>query len=201
MQSHSHFNFFIRSLLQLCYYLIQQLPTHYKVLIDADMFLSAFSMVNDEDERVKGSSWKGAPDGSAYDSHIEELADDDPNTLQDRNENSTMEMQMVSSSSSHQELDRVQSKMSSKFRNLIVVRRQLALEWLDHQKRRYKFLPIAVNQAPDWEYLRNRLQVGPHGARRMKSAKGKGKGKDKDKGKGNIVYCCSTYLKSTFRFY
>jgi hypothetical protein len=144
------------------------------------MFLSAFSMVNNEDERVKGSSWKGAPDGSAYDSHIEELPDDNLENLQDVDKNGTMEMQL-STLSNYKELDTVQSRIPTDFRNVIVIRRELGFEWISHQKKRYEFLPITVNREPDWVFLRSKLQVGPHGARTIKSAKGKGKGKDKGK--------------------
>ena len=144
-------------------------------------------MVNDEDERVQGSSWKGAPDGSAYDSHhdIEELVDNNLETGQDAD---AMEMQLGSSSSNHQGLDIVQSRISSKFRNSIVVRRQLGLEWIEHQKKHYEFLPIKVNKAPDWENLKDKFRAGPHGVRTIKPVrrKDKGKGRSKDNGKLSI---------------
>lgn len=70
MRPFSHFNFFVRSLLQLCSYLIQQLPSQYKITIKPDIFLSAFTMEADGD-RVQATPWPGAPDGSAYDTDIE----------------------------------------------------------------------------------------------------------------------------------
>ena len=81
MQPTSHFNFFVRGLLQLCSYLIQQLPSRYKITINTDLFLSAFTMEDDNGEQVQATSWSGAPDGSAYDTNVDAGVDSAVNTM------------------------------------------------------------------------------------------------------------------------
>jgi len=168
MQPVSHFNFFVRGLLQLCSYLVQQLPIRYKVLINPETFLSAFTMQDDDGERVQARSWAGAPDGSAYDTNLDagvESATDTP----------------MDTTSDHEEgpNDRYagggvgQVGIHAGQLNSIALRRCFALKWMRRQQKRYEFLPIPVHKEPDWEYLRNRWIQGPHGARRIKTANGK----------------------------
>lgn len=59
----SLFYFFVRCLLQLNVYLIQQLPATMHARIDADIFLRAFTMMNNG-ERVNAGTWSTAPNGS-----------------------------------------------------------------------------------------------------------------------------------------
>ena len=172
MKPFSHFNFFVRGLLQLCSYLAQQLPTRYKISIDAEVFLSAFSMVDDAGVRVKGSPWQGAPDGSAYDTHIESADATSESAQLEDDETPT------------------QPTASSEASNSIVVRRQLALKWIDHQEKRYRFLPIPVEKSPNWEEMRNKIVLGPHGARMIKAAKGK------DQNGKESIHLLSSHMKS-----
>jgi hypothetical protein len=176
MQPVSHFNFFVRSLLQLCSYLVQQLPTKYKILIDPNVFMSAFSMVNDEGERINASSWQGAPDGSAYDTHIEVSPDETIESPPGGDNDNSQDMQSATANPNDGEplTGNTQVVIPTELRNLIVVRRQLALQWIDHQENRYRFLPIPTHKSPEWDFLRNKIRIGPHGARRIKAAKRKG---------------------------
>jgi hypothetical protein len=168
MQPISHFNFFVRGLLQLCSYLVQQLPTQYKVSINPETFLSAFTMENDDGERVQARSWVGAPDGSAYDTNLD--AEDESTT--DTPMDTTSDHEGGSD-------DRSAGETVGQFGihdgqlNSIALRRCFALKWMKRQQMRYAFLPIPVHKEPDWEHLRNRWIHGPHGARRIKAAKGK----------------------------
>jgi hypothetical protein len=154
MQPYSHFNFFVRSLLQLCSYLVQQLPSQYKITIKPDVFLSAFTMEADG-ERVQATPWPGAPDGSAYDTNVEQP-----------DNNNTEALSAIPSSLLGQPLGLQTGQFNS-----IVLKRQLALQWIERQKQCYQFLPVAVDQEPDWEHIRNKINLGPHGARQAKATK------------------------------
>lgn len=60
----SLFIFFIRSLLQICVYLIQQLPTDMEIEVEPRLFLHSFSMAGPNGERVTAGDWATAPNGS-----------------------------------------------------------------------------------------------------------------------------------------
>jgi len=162
MQPTSHFNFFVRGLLQLCSYLIQQLPSRYKITIDPNLFLSAFTMEDNNGERVQATSWSGAPDGSAYDTNFEAGVDSAVNTMD------------VSSDSQIMNADAIgQLGIHTGQSNSIVLRRKLALKWIEQQKKCYRFLPISPEETPDWDGMIERINNGPHGVRHMKPAKAK----------------------------
>jgi hypothetical protein len=162
MQPTSHFNFFVRGLLQLCSYLIQQLPSRYKISINTDLFLSAFTMEDNNGERVRATSWPGAPDGSAYDTTAEADVVSAPNTMD------------TSSDSQNTNADAIgQLGIHTGQSNSIVIRRMLALKWIEQQKKCYRFLPTSPEETPDWEEMIHRINNGPHGVRHMKSAKAK----------------------------
>lgn len=167
MQPVSHFNYFVRGLLQICSYLVQQLPPRYRVLINPDIFLSAFTMENEDGERVQAKSWVGAPDGSAYDTNLDAGVE-------------TTTMPMDTSGDQEQPNDNVhagravvQAGIHTGQHNSIVVRRSFALKWIERQQKRYEFLPISPENEPNWELLRTQINLGPHGARQIKTAKGK----------------------------
>ena len=125
-------------------------------------------MEDDDGERVHARSWAGAPDGSAYDTNLDAGVDSATNTPMD-------------TTSDHEEGsdDRYAGRgvgqvgIHAGQLNSIALRRCFALKWMQRQQKRYEFLPIPVHKEPDWEYLRNRWIHGPHGARRIKTAKGK----------------------------
>jgi hypothetical protein len=168
MQPVSHFNYFVRGLLQICSYLVQQLPTRYRVLINPDIFLSAFTMEDEDGKRVQAKPWVGAPDGSAYDTTPDtgvETATDGPMDTSSTREQPDIKVQ------AHQGVG--QAGIHTGQLNSIVVRRSFALKWIERQQKRYEFLPISVEKEPDWELLRNRIIHGPHGARQIKTAKAK----------------------------
>jgi hypothetical protein len=168
MQPISHFNYFVRGLLQLCSYLVQQLPTKYKVLIKPETFLSAFTMEDEDGERVQARSWTGAPDGSAYDTNLEAGDPSATHTPMDTtNDHETGPDNQIAGGGVGQD------DIHTGQLNSIALRRCFALKWMGRQKKRYEFLPIPVDKEPNWEYLRNRWIHGPHGARRIESAKGK----------------------------
>jgi hypothetical protein len=178
MQPFSHFNFFVRSLLQLCSYLVQQLPTQYKISIKSDVFLSAFTMENEEGERVQATPWTGAPDGSPYDTHetndtlvLNNISAPDPGDL-DINVDGVGNKQSNHYTAQGAGACSQAVGLFTGHSNSIVLRRNLALKWLAHQENRYLFLPISVDNAPDWEKMRKQIIVGPHGVRQVK---GKGK--------------------------
>lgn len=147
LQPMSHFEFFIRSLLQLCSYLVQQLPASYKVLIKPDVFLSAFSIEDKDGTRVSVQPWATAPDGSAYDTNIEVSSESTLN--QNRQGNRT-------------------SHVSNGQTNSTVLRHELALQWIALQEKRYKFLPVA--ELPDFQNMRDGIALGPHGIRQTKKS-------------------------------
>ena len=181
MQRVSHFNFFVRGLLQICSYLVQQLPTPYKVLINPDVFLSAFTMEDEDGERVQARSWAGAPDGSAYDTTLD--AGLEPVTDIPMDVTGDHEPQNTGSGVAQVGIPTGQP-------NSIVARRCFGLLWIGRQQKRYLFLPIAEDREPNWEFLRNRWSLGPHGARQIKGTKGKGKkssGKLERRGKSSTA--------------
>jgi hypothetical protein len=161
MQRLSHFNFFIRGLLQLCSYLVQQLPVKYKVSIDTEVFLSAFTVQDDNGERVRATSWSGAPDGSAYDSNIEVPDANDLGT----DESGGGSQGLIASAGIGQ------VGIHTGQLNSIVIRRILALKWIDQQEKCYLFLPILPEDTPNWEQMRRQIILGPHGVRYIKPAK------------------------------
>lgn len=169
MQPVSHFNYFVRGLLQLCSYLVQQLPTKYKVLIKPEIFLSAFSMEDEDGERMQASAWTGAPDGSAYDTNLEAGDESATHTPMD-----TSTDQEPGPDKQYADGGVGQLGIHASQLNSIALRRTFALKWMQRQQKRYKFLPIPEDKEPDWEYLQSRWIHGPHGARRIKTAKGKG---------------------------
>jgi hypothetical protein len=171
MQPFSHFNFFIRGLLQLSSYLVQQLPARYKISINPDLFLSAFTMENDAGERVSATSWTGAPDGTASDTNIEGGVD----SVEDTDQN--MDTSSDNGEQGHDGHVGSQLGIHTGQANSTVIRRKLALKWIDRQERRYLFLPISIEKAPDWENMRNQILQDPHGVRqsKMKGKKSSGK--------------------------
>lgn len=66
MDTQSHINFFVRSMLLMVRLLCRQLPTHYNVHIDKDVFLSAFSARPVADGVFQPSPWNLGPDGSVH---------------------------------------------------------------------------------------------------------------------------------------
>lgn len=171
MQPDSHFNFFVRGLLQLCSYLVQQLPSRYKISIDTEVFLSAFTMEGNNDERVRATSWTGAPDGLAYDTNAEVGVDSNADMMDlttDTTSNSREENDIVNADAAVGQLG-----IHTGLFNSIVIRRSLALKWIELQKKRYQFLPISPEDMPDWERMKGQIILGPHGVRHMKPTKGK----------------------------
>jgi len=146
----SHFEFFIRSLLQLCSYLVQQLPASYKVLIKPNVFLSAFSIEDQDGTRVSVQPWAAAPDGSAYDTNIE--VSSDSTIVENRQENGT-------------------SHVSNGQTNMIVLQHEVAFQWIVLQEKQYPILPVV--ELPDFQNIRDGITLGPHGIRRTKKSKAK----------------------------
>ena len=62
MTPKSQFNFFVRGLLQFCFYMSLQLPKQFGVQIDKDKFLSAFTM-NDGETSMQADPWTYGPSG------------------------------------------------------------------------------------------------------------------------------------------
>ena len=62
MTPKSQFNFFVRGLLQFCFYMSLQLPKQLGVQIDKDKFLSAFTM-NDGETSIQADCWTYGPSG------------------------------------------------------------------------------------------------------------------------------------------
>lgn len=60
MDDEDLFNFFIRFLLQFCSYLLLQLSIY--VVIDTEVFLSAFTLKSKDGSSTRGASWAYAPD-------------------------------------------------------------------------------------------------------------------------------------------
>lgn len=60
MDDEDLFNFFIRFLLQFCSYLLLQLSIY--VIVDTEVFLSAFTLKSKDGSSTKGASWAYAPD-------------------------------------------------------------------------------------------------------------------------------------------
>jgi hypothetical protein len=171
MQENSHFNFFVRGLLQLCSYLVQQLPSRYKISINTEVFLSAFTMEGNNSERVHATSWTGAPDGSVYDTNAEGSVDSDADMRDSRTDttsNSREEDHVVNADAAVGQLGIHTGQFNS-----IVIRRNLALKWIELQKKRYQFLAVSPEDTPDWEQMKDQIVLGPHGVRHMKPAKGK----------------------------
>jgi hypothetical protein len=61
MERRSHFDHHIRNVLNVAHYITQQLPEGYDVRIDRNKFLSAFSMVDENGDRVCGRKWPLGP--------------------------------------------------------------------------------------------------------------------------------------------
>ena len=112
-----------------------------------------------DDERVRATPWPGAPDGSAYDTNVELLV-----------HNSSSDTESPPSTSEITLLGHQIGPQTGSF-NSIVLKQQLALQWMDRQKQCYQFLPVAVEDEPDWDHLQNKINLGPHGTRQVKAAK------------------------------
>ena len=57
----SHVNFIVRALYGVILYFILQLPEAYGVRVDLDTFFAAFSMLNEQNERVRIQPWSSGP--------------------------------------------------------------------------------------------------------------------------------------------
>jgi len=64
MTPHNHFEFVVRTLLQIVLFFLLQLPTSYQVQVDRDQFLSAFSMV-ENGRRTSVADWPLGPGWSS----------------------------------------------------------------------------------------------------------------------------------------
>ena len=67
MERKSLFCFFVRSLLQLCAFLLGQLPRAMGARIDSTIFLSAFSFIDTDGKCYSLGPWVGAEDGVVVD--------------------------------------------------------------------------------------------------------------------------------------
>lgn len=111
MDPFSHVKFMARDAYKLNSWIFEQLPPHYKLVIDQAKFFDAFSLeVNDT--RVSLGPWKDAPDGTPLESY---------GGLEPPDEEGEEEVDMLESP--------------------IARRRHRALAWLDHVERRSQFIP------------------------------------------------------------
>lgn len=65
MAPQAHFDFFVRCILLFVIMLLRQLPRHYNVHVDRDIFLSAFSAEN-EGETMRATNWELGPEGAVH---------------------------------------------------------------------------------------------------------------------------------------
>ena len=59
----SHLDFHSRALLQFCFSISSQLPESYKMELDAETFLRAFTLKGNDGQTLKASPWPLAPTG------------------------------------------------------------------------------------------------------------------------------------------
>lgn len=133
-------------------------------------------MDGENGERLQATPWPEAPDGSAYDTNAEPSDADN------------------FSHATVPTLRGQQLGLQTGRVNAIVLKRQMALQWIERQEKFYEFLPIAVEDAPTWEYMRNKIILGPHGARQIKSAKAV---KEK-RGEKNTIFNTTSHLISIY---
>ena len=117
-------------------------------------------MEDNNGERVQATSWPGAPDGSAYDTNVEAGIDNAVNTMDTTSDSHIMNANVIGQVGIHTGRP-----------NSIVIRRTLALKWIEQQKKCYRFLPISPEDTPDWEGIKSQIMNGPHGVRHIKPAK------------------------------
>ena len=129
-------------------------------------------MEDKDGERVHATSWTGAPDGSAYDTNVEEAIAESAENLN--------ELAMDTSRDSREGYGDVnadavirQLGIRTEQLNSIVIRRTLALKWIEQQEKCYQFLPISLEDTPDWTKIKSQIINGPHGVRLIKCSKGK----------------------------
>jgi hypothetical protein len=138
-------------------------------------------MEHDNGERVHATSWPGAPDGSAYDSNVEAGAKTTTNTCEftmDATSDITEGCHIANAVAGNAQLGIHTGQLNS-----IVLRRKLALRWIEQQQKCYLFLPISPEDTPDWEQIKNLIIRGPHGVRYIKPAKDKSNNDDASKPK------------------
>jgi len=107
----SHVKFMARDTYKLTSWIFEQLPPHYKLVIDQAKFFDAFSL-EVKDTRVSLGPWKDAPDGTPLESY---------GGLEPPDEEGEEEVDMLESP--------------------IARRRHRALTWLDHVEQRSQFIP------------------------------------------------------------
>jgi hypothetical protein len=138
-------------------------------------------MEDDNGERVQATSWPGAPDGSAYDSNVEAGAETAVNTCDssmDTTSDITEGCHIANAVAGNAQLGIHTGQL-----NAIVIRRKLALKWIEQQQKCYLFLPISPKDTPDWEQMKKLIIQGPHGVRHIKPAKDKSNNDDASKPK------------------
>ena len=194
MERKSLFRFFVRSLLQLCAFLLSQLSRTLGARIDSTKFLSAFSFIDDDGKRYYLGPWMGAEDGIVVDTPCEDSStwgvdvpsrvyDDAPLSAEaDPNgespEQSTTQPSNPSTSSPHHITE------ISTFNSHILHERTRHNRhgrwngWFDHLEYQSRFIPsqyemFELNEEglTGFDVLRNQFDEGPG-----KPIRGKGKG-------------------------
>ena len=65
---------------------------------------------------------------------------------------------------------------------------------MGRQQKRYQFLAVADEDAPNWETMRHKIEVGPHGTRQVNSGKS-----DKPTGETSSKISSTAFSLSTIR--
>lgn len=197
MERKSLFRFFVRSLLQLCAFLLGQLSRTLGARIDSTTFLSAFSFIDNDGKRYSLGPWVGAEDGIVVDTPCGDSSEwgvDVPSRVYDdtplsgeadpngeQTEQSTTQPCEPSTSSLHPIIEI--SEFNSQILDEQVEHKRHGRwnGWFDHLEDQSRFIPsqymlfeLDEDGLTGFDVLRNQFYKGPG-----KPLRGKGKGVSK----------------------
>ena len=181
MERKSLFRFFVRSLLQLCAFLLGQLPRAMGARIDSTIFLSAFSFIDTDGKRYSLGPWVGAEDGVVVDTPCQDKSGwgrDVPSSPLDTEGSQAADIQSdaterVSHVASNQQPE---DELQNGVEHVVAARHGRWNQWFDHLELQSKFIPtqwelfeMNGDGKTQFDLIRNQFYAGPGKPLRIKS--------------------------------
>ena len=181
MERKSLFRFFVQSLLQLCAFLLAQLPQSMGARIDSTIFLSAFSFVDTDGKCYSLGPWVGVQDSVVVDTPCQDKSSwgrDVPSSPLNAEGSQLANIQSdalerVSPAASNQ-LPEVELQNGGD--DIIAARHSRWNQWFDHLEMQSKFIPTQwelfeknKDGLTQFNVIRNQFYAGPGKPLRIKS--------------------------------
>jgi len=180
MERKSLFRFFVRSLLQLCAFLLGQLPQSMGARIDSTTFLSAFSFIDTDGKHYSLGPWIGAQDGVVVDTPCQDKSSwggDVPSSPLNTEGSQSANLQSDA-------LERVspmtlnrqpEVELQNGVDDIVVTRHGRWNQWFDHLEIQSKFIPTQwelfeknEDGMTQFDIIRNQFYAGPGKPLRIK---------------------------------